>query len=79
MASAKIAITVEEGLLRDVDRWVREGRYANRSQAIQAALAKEQERHKKTRLREALKHVNKAEEQALAEEWLAGELPWPEY
>ena len=38
MGSAKVAITMEKDLLKQVDRWVTEGRYPNRSQAIQAAV-----------------------------------------
>ena len=38
MASEKLTVTVQAGSIRKLDRWVREGRYANRSQATQAAL-----------------------------------------
>ena len=37
MPSAKVAITLDQQLLKLVDGWVAQGRYANRSQAIQAA------------------------------------------
>ncbi len=38
MASEKLTVTVRAGSIRKLDRLVREGRYANRSQATQAAL-----------------------------------------
>jgi metal-responsive CopG/Arc/MetJ family transcriptional regulator len=38
MTVAKIAITIDENLLREVDSWVKQKLYPNRSQAVQAAL-----------------------------------------
>jgi hypothetical protein len=38
MATEKLTVTVRAGSIRKLDRWVREGRYANRSRATQAAL-----------------------------------------
>ena len=38
MTAAKIAITIDENLLLEVDNWVKQKLYPNRSQAIQAAL-----------------------------------------
>ncbi len=38
MATAKLTVTVQEDAIRRIDRWVREGRYPNRSRATQAAL-----------------------------------------
>lgn len=38
MATEKLTVTVQGGSIRKLDRWVREGRYTNRSQATQAAL-----------------------------------------
>jgi Arc/MetJ-type ribon-helix-helix transcriptional regulator len=38
LSAVKIAITVDEQLFRTVDRWVKQGRYPNRSRAIQAAV-----------------------------------------
>ena len=77
MGAAKVAITLDERLLRIVDRWVEQGRYPNRSQAIQAALREKMERWKRTRLAEELARLDRKEEQVLAEERLAGET-WPE-
>ena len=76
MPSTKVAITVEKELLKNVDRWVSQGRYPNRSQAIQSALREKMERWKNTRLLEALDRLDPEEEKALADERLAGDV-WP--
>lgn len=77
MGAAKVAITLDERLLSTVDRWVKQGRYPNRSQAIQAALREKMERWNRTRLAEELAKLDRRGEQALADEKLAGEA-WPE-
>lgn len=77
MRAAKVGITLDERVLRVVDRWVRQGRYPNRSQAIQSALREKMERWKRTRLTEELSQLDPDEERALADEKLAGE-SWPE-
>jgi Arc/MetJ-type ribon-helix-helix transcriptional regulator len=79
MGRAKIAITVDEHALAEIDRLVREGLYPNRSKAIEAAVQDRLQRSKHSRLaRESAKLV-KSEEQALANEGYAGENDWPEY
>ena len=78
MSTTKVAITVDEQLLRLVDRWVTQGRYPSRSQAIQAAVREKVERWNHTRLAEEVAKLNPKEERALAEETLAGEA-WPEF
>ncbi len=77
MGSAKVAITLDERLLQTVDRWVKQGRYPNRSQAIQAAVREKSERWKRTRLAEELAKLDPQEERAMAEERFSGET-WPE-
>lgn len=76
MPSAKVAITLDERLLRVVDRWVKQGRYPNRSRAIQAAVLEKLDRWKRTRLAEELDKLDVGEERALADERLSGEA-WP--
>jgi len=78
MAAAKVAITVDEQLLKLIDRWVTQGRYPNRSRAIQEAVREKVERWNHTRLAEEVTKLNPKEERALAEENLAGEA-WPEF
>jgi len=79
MATTKIAITIEKDTVREVDQWVRAGRFPNRSRAIQTALAEMLARRKRRRLAEELANLNPAEERALAEESFSGEPAWPEY
>ena len=80
MASAKVAITLEETLLTQVDRWVREGKYPNRSKAIQAAVQEKLDRSRRRRLAEEAAKLDPKEERALAEEgFAAGSETWPAY
>ncbi|MBI3009746.1 MAG: CopG family transcriptional regulator [Candidatus Omnitrophica bacterium] len=78
MSTIKVAITVDQQLLKLVDRWVTLGRYPNRSRAIQAAVREKVERWNHTRLAEEVAKLNPKEERALAEENFAGEA-WPEF
>jgi len=68
MATTKIAITLDSETLQEIDRWVRAGRFPNRSRAIQTALAEMLARRKRRRLIEELAKINPQEEHALAEE-----------
>jgi len=78
MATAKVAISLDQGLLRLVDRWVAQRRFASRSQAVQTALQEKVEHWKHTRLAEEVKKLNPKEERVLAEERFSGET-WPEF
>ncbi|HAL56348.1 MAG TPA: CopG family transcriptional regulator [Candidatus Omnitrophica bacterium] len=78
MPTAKVAITVDERLLKLIDRWVIQGRYPNRSQAIQTAVREKVERWNHTRLAEEAAKLNPKEERALAEERFTGDA-WPEF
>jgi Arc/MetJ-type ribon-helix-helix transcriptional regulator len=71
MGAAKLAITMEKDLPKQVDRWVAEGRYPNRSQAIQAAVQEKLERTRRRRLAEEAAKLDPREERALAEEGFA--------
>jgi Arc/MetJ-type ribon-helix-helix transcriptional regulator len=79
MATTKIAVTLESHTLREVDQWVREGRFRNRSRAIQSAVAEMLARRKRRRLLEELAKLNPKRERSLAAEPLTGETAWPEY
>jgi len=79
MATMKVAITLEAGSLREVDRLVREGRFPSRSKALQTALADMLARRRRSRMAEELAKLDPREERALADEALVGELAWPEY
>ncbi len=80
MAATKVAVTIDAQLLREVDSWVASGEFPNRSQAIQAALARL--RAERTRHQSLLAELVKLEperERALADERLVGETSWPPY
>lgn len=79
MGRAKIAITVDERALAEIDRLVREGVYPNRSKAIEEAVQDRLERSRHSRLARESAKLDKSEEQALANEGYAGESEWPEY
>ncbi len=79
MGTTKIAATIETETLREIDRLVKQGRFPNRSRAIQAALAEMTTRHKRRRLVQELAKLNPKEEQEFAQEFFRGELPWPAY
>jgi len=74
----KVAVTLEKRTVEDLDRWVREGRYPNRSRALQAAVNRLSEREKRTRLDRELAKLDRKEEQKMAEEGL-GDTSWPTF
>ena len=79
MGRAKIAITVDEQALSEIDRLVREGIYPNRSKAIEDALHERIARLHRSRLASECAKLDRTEEQALADEGYSGEGEWPEY
>jgi Arc/MetJ-type ribon-helix-helix transcriptional regulator len=80
MPKTKVALTLEAGLIHQVDELVAQQRYRNRSQAVEAALADKLERLARTRLARECARLDPKQEKALAEEGLAGSLEtWPEY
>ena len=80
MPKTKVAITLDTELVQNLDDLVTQRRFANRSQAIEAALAEKLARLAKTRLAQECAKLDPAEEKALAEEGLAGSAEtWPEY
>jgi Arc/MetJ-type ribon-helix-helix transcriptional regulator len=58
MPTEKLTVTVQAVSIRKLDRWVREGRYANRSQATQAALDLLERHNALPTLEWALAHPN---------------------
>ena len=80
MGTAKIAISLEEGLLERLDRLVSEGRFPSRSRAIQLAVKAQIDRLDRGRLARECAKLDVSEEQALAEEGASYDLEgWPEY
>lgn len=80
MSTAKVAISIDEQLLREVDRWVQAGEFPSRSRAVQAALETlREERARRSSLLRELAKLDPAEERMLAEERLIADVLWPEY
>lgn len=80
MKHSKVAISIDSDLLKRLDRLVKERRFSNRSQAIQAAVKDKLVRLDKTRLATECAKLNKKFEKSLAEEGLALDLDeWPAY
>jgi len=80
MGRSKIAISLDEQVLRRVDRLVREALFPNRSQAIQVAVEEKLERLERSRLARECSKLDPEFEKSLAEDGLTEELAeWPEY
>ena len=78
MMRTRITIAVDVHVLAEIDRLVREGMYPNRSRAFETAVKERLERLRHSRLAREAARLDRAEEQALAEEGYA-EGQWPEY
>jgi metal-responsive CopG/Arc/MetJ family transcriptional regulator len=77
---AKIAITLDDKFLRELDQLVRERVFQNRSQAIQLAVAEKLERLQRRRLAQECARLDPEEEKVMAEEGLTEDLgEWPAY
>ena len=80
MSTAKIAITMEEDLVTQVDRLVFSHVYPSRSRAIQEAVADKLHRLDRRRLARECAKLDPAFEQAMAEEGIGTEGDeWPQY
>lgn len=80
MSVAKVTISIESNLLKKVDHLVKERVFPSRSQAIQAAVHEKVSRLDRNRLARECAKLDKAQEQALADEGLAFEVSeWLEY
>ena len=80
MAQSKVAITIEEKLLRRLDRAVSQRKFPNRSRAIQEAVQEKLDRLDQSRLAREAAKLDPTFERHLADEGLAGDAAeWPEY
>ena len=80
MAKAKIAVTLESSTLARLDRLVSTARFANRSQAIELAVAEKLARLERSRLAQECAKLDPRLEQELADVGLeADATAWPEY
>ncbi len=80
MGKEKIAITLDEEFIGELDRLVSEHVFQSRSQAIQEAVSEKLLRMKRSRLAIQCGKLEPVDEKALAEEGLPEDLRlWPEY
>ena len=79
MGKTKVAISIEQKTLTQIDRLVKKHVFPNRSQAIQEAVQEKLKRLEKSRLARECCNLDPAFEKALAEKGLSEELSeWPE-
>ena len=80
MPVSKIAITIDNNLLKQIDLLVKSNLFPNRSKAIQEAIADKLKRLKQTRLAQECAKLDPDFEQNMAEEGFSMEIDeWPRY
>jgi len=80
MSTTKVAISIEESILKQLDNLVSSRVFPNRSKAIQEAVREKLSRINHSRLARECSKLDPGFEQALAEEGLSEEFErWPEY
>ncbi len=80
MTASKIAISMDQDLLAELDQLVATKAFGSRSQAIRLAVQEKLARISRNRLAQESAKLDPAFEQAMAEEGISGELAqWPEY
>lgn len=80
MATAKIAISLDEGTVKRLDRLVKNRIFPNRSKVIQDAVEEKLKKLGKGRLARECTKLDPEFEKAFAEEGLSMEADqWPEY
>ena len=80
MAASKIAITIDDRMLKQLDILVKSKYFPNRSKAIQEAVAEKLMRLEKCRLAQECAKLDPVFEQSIAEEGFSAEMEeWPEY
>lgn len=80
MSKEKIAVTLDERFIGELDRLVGEHVFQNRSQAIQEAVSEKLQRMKHTRLATESAKLEPSFERKLSEERFTEDMKqWPEY
>jgi len=80
MPVSKIAITIDNELVKEIDLLVKSDLFPNRSKAIQEAVKEKLERLKRTRLAEECAKLDPEFEENMAEEGFPLEIEeWPKY
>lgn len=80
MSTIKVAITMDESVVKHLDRLVKSHLFENRSRAIQEAVSEKLARLERSRLARECVKLDRAFEQSMAEEGISAEVEeWPEY
>lgn len=80
MAKAKLAVTMDEQILAEVDSLVRRHAFPNRSRIIELAVREKLDRLTKSRLADQCSLLDPDFEKSMAEEGMIGEVDqWPAY
>ncbi|HPA44848.1 MAG TPA: ribbon-helix-helix domain-containing protein [bacterium] len=80
MSTVKVAITIQEHLVDQLDRLVKAKVFPNRSRAVQQAVEEKLARLDRNRLARECAKLDPASERAMAEEGMSREIAeWPEY
>jgi Arc/MetJ-type ribon-helix-helix transcriptional regulator len=80
MNAAKVAISIDQRMLRHLDRLVKSRVFRSRSEAIQKAVREKLDRLEKSRLERECAKLSRREEQAFAEVGLEADTrEWPPY
>jgi metal-responsive CopG/Arc/MetJ family transcriptional regulator len=80
MRAAKVAITLDENLLKRLDQLVKNQMFENRSRAIQEAVSEKLARLERSQLAKECAKLDRKSEQTMAEEGLWVEVGyWPKY
>ncbi len=80
MPKLKIAVTIDEALLCELDKLVADEVFPSRSSAIESAVKLAQKAMRRKRLLRELDKISPEEEIALAEEFETADIEtWPEY
>jgi len=80
MGKGKIAITLDEEFIGELDRLVKRRVFQSRSQAIREAVSEKLLRLKRNRLTTECAKLDRVAEKTMAEEGMAEDVSlWPEY
>ena len=80
MNKAKIAISLDQDFLQQIDDFIKRKFFSSRSHAIQVAVAEKIEKIKSNRLAVECSKLNPDEEKALADEGLIEDFSkWPKF
>jgi metal-responsive CopG/Arc/MetJ family transcriptional regulator len=80
MGRSKVAVSLKEETLDQLDRLVEKAVFPSRSRAIQIAVEEKLERLERSRLARECSKLDRAFEKALAEEGMSEDLSaWPAY